>query len=121
MLSVPPSLEWIVPETSILLQFVGLNWKLPRVVVALMCWISNGIPSMLVGIASLVPGGFDVIVIAAVSGLTSILPRTRMQSHGGLKLFVCARSNGPAFAGTSNVIPNGAQPEVPTVQPPEPL
>ncbi len=39
----------------------------------------------------------------------------------GLKLFVCARSNGPAFAGTVNVIPNGAQPAWPTVQAPVPL
>ncbi len=100
IVSVPPSLEWIVPETSIFEQFVGLNWKSPRVVAALICWISRGIPSIEVGIESGVPGGFDVIVSAAVSGLTSILPRTRMQSQAGLKLFVCARSNGPAFAGT---------------------
>src|ERR1700685_3060194 len=104
MLSVPPSAEWIVPETSILLQLVGLNWKLPRVVVALIFWISSGIPSMLVGIAPEVPGGVEVTVIAVVIGLISIFPRTRMQSHAGLKLFVCARSNGPAFAGTVNVI-----------------
>ena len=38
--------------TSILLQFVGLNWKSARVVIALTCWISSGMPSMLVGIAS---------------------------------------------------------------------
>src|SRR5271154_1620923 len=43
-------LEWIVPVTSILLQLVGLNWKFPRVVIALTCWISRGIPSILVGI-----------------------------------------------------------------------
>ena len=51
IVSVAPSLEWIVPVTSILLQLVGLNWKSERVVIALMCWISSGIPSMLVGIA----------------------------------------------------------------------
>ena len=38
---------------------------------------------MLVGIASGVPGGFEVTVIAAVIGLISILPRTRTQSQAG--------------------------------------
>src|ERR1700683_2444029 len=102
------SLEWIVPVTSILLQLVGLNWKFERVVIALMCWISSGIPSSDVGIVSGVPGGFDVIVTAAVSGLISIFPRTSTQSHGGWLWAVFAKSNGPAFAGTVNVIPHGA-------------
>ena len=77
---------------------------------------------MLVGIASCVPAGLVVTVIAAVSGSTSILPRTRMQSHEGLKLFVCARSNGPALAGTSKTSPNGTHPLEPAVaQAPVPL
>ena len=118
---VPPSFSCTVPVSDIFEQFVGLNWKFPRVVVALTCWISSGIPSMLVGIESGDPGGLEVIVIAAVSGFSSILPLTTTQSHAGWLLFVFARSNGPAFAGTSNVIPNGAHPASPTVQLPWPL
>ena len=67
---------------------------------------------MLVGIEYGEPGGSVVIVIAAVNGSSSILPRTTTQSHAGWLFFVFARSNGPAFAGTSNVRPNGAQPAV---------
>ncbi len=107
---VPPSFNCTVPVSAIFEQFVGLNWKFPRVVVALTCWISKGIPSMLVGIESGVPGGLEVIVIAEVSGFSSILPLTSTQSHGGWLFVVFARSNGPAFAGTSNVRPNGAHP-----------
>ena len=61
---VPPSLNCTVPVSDIFEQLVGLNWKFPRVVVALTCWISRGIPSMLVGIESGEPGGLEVIVIA---------------------------------------------------------
>src|ERR1700682_1835721 len=110
-----------MPMTDIFEQCVGLNWKFRLVVVALTCWISRGIPSMLVGIESGDPGGFVVIVIAAVCGSSSILPLTSTQSHAGWLLFVFARSNGPAFAGTSNVRPNGAHPASPTVQLPWPL
>ena len=111
ILSVFPSLEWIVPVTSILLQLVGLNWKLSRVVIALMCWISSGMPSIDVGIAYGVPGGLEVTVSAAVRGLTSILPRTITQSQESSPAGFAelrSRSYGPAFAGTSNVMPNGA-------------
>ena len=76
---------------------------------------------MLVGIESGVPGGLEVIVIADVNGSSSILPLTTTQSHAGWLFFVFARSNGPAFAGTSNVKPNGAHPASPTVHPPCPL
>ena len=100
----PPSLSCTVPVSDIFAQLVGLNWKSPRVVVALTCWISRGIPSMLVGIESGEPGGSVVIVIAAVNGFSSILPRTTTQSHAGWLFAVFARSNGPAFAGTSNVM-----------------
>src|ERR1700682_3449627 len=102
-----------MPMTDIFEQCVGLNWKSPRVVVALTCWISNGIPSMLVGIESGDPGGFEVIVIADVNGFNSILPRTTTQSQASSPAGLAVlrfKSNGPAFAGTSNVRPNGAQP-----------
>jgi len=47
---------------------VGLNWKFDRVVVAFTSWISSGIPSNCVGIASGVPGGLLTIVSADVNG-----------------------------------------------------
>ena len=88
------------PRDFHFVQFVGLNWKAERVVVALMCWISSGMPSKLRRDRVGRPGGLQVIVNAEVSGLISILPRTIMQSHAGMvALAVFARSNGPAFAG----------------------
>ncbi len=65
---VPPSFNCTVPVSAIFEQLVGLNWKFPRVVVALTCWISRGIPSIIVGIESGEPGGSVVIMITAVCG-----------------------------------------------------
>ena len=76
---------------------------------------------MLVGIASGVPGGSEVIVIAAVYRVDFDLAAHEHAVACGMVGLVFAKSNGPAFAGTSNVTPNGAQPGSPTVHAPLPL
>ena len=53
--------------------------------VALTCWISKGIPSIIVGVESGDPGGLEVIVIAEVIGFSSISQAWHQAGRGPIR------------------------------------
>ena len=90
-----PSQPPTVPVMVIGAQDVGLIVKFGRLTVTFTCFISRGIPSMILGMVPV------VTVTWAVVGLIWIFALVMTGAP-------CWRTNGPAFAGVTIDRPNGA-------------